>query len=73
MKYEPILILDEDDTPWNDLLSLKEFYDMINYHIESFNEKPENVFIRISTQVYDEDTVDSVDIGQILFLVKKDS
>ena len=72
MSYKTILVMDEDDTPAGDLMSLPEFLDYINERMESANANPEDVFVRMSTPEYvDEDTGGDIYIGQIEFLVKE--
>lgn len=70
-KYVPILIMDEDDTPSNNLMSLNDFLKDINFHVEAINAKLEDVFVKITTEDYEDFTGGNHSMGTIEFLVKK--
>lgn len=71
MSYKTILIMDEDDTPVGDLMSLPEFLDYIGQHKEGASVTDKEVFVRISNREYDEEDGGWITMGQVEFLVKE--
>lgn len=73
-EYIPILILDEDDTPKNDSMTLKEFLEIIDRHTKNvIGANPENIYVTVKAQEYEDyDTTDGfIYIGEISFSVKR--
>lgn len=72
-KYIPILILDEDDTPKNDSVSLRDFLETIDYHVKNVKgATPDNVFVHLKTVEYEDDDFFELAMAEISFSVKKD-
>lgn len=72
-KYIPILIMDEDDTPKNYSMSLREFLETIDYHVKNVNgATPDNVFVNLTTVEYENDDFFELAMAEISFSVKKD-
>lgn len=72
MQYIPVLILDEDETPNHDSMTLKSFLEIIDFHINNRGVKPEEVFVKISTENYKDDAGFDIPLGQIEFFEKRD-
>lgn len=73
-EYIPILILDEDDTPKNDSMTLKEFLEIIDQYTKNIKDaNPENIYVTIKANEYEDfGGVDPfIYIGEIAFSVKK--
>lgn len=72
MHYIPVLILDEDETPNHDSMTLKSFLEIIDFHIKNRGVKPEEVFVKISSTTYEDDSSGDIAFGQIEFFEKRD-
>lgn len=70
-QYIPILIMDEDDTSNHGALTLQEFLDVIEEHRSNAGVDPEDVFVKITTEEYDDEELGLTEMGTIEFLVKK--
>lgn len=71
MQYIPVLILDEDDTPFKTSMSLKSFLEEIENHTKNIRADPEDFFVQIGLEEYEDDYGHMMPIGQISFYVKK--
>lgn len=71
-EYVPILVIDEDDTPHNESMSLREFLEEIDRHVKNVEgATPDNVFVNIKNVIYDDDDFYELALAEINFSVKK--
>lgn len=73
MKYIPILILDQDDTPLNDSMSLHEFLEEIHRHVANVDGATlDNVFVTLHTVEYEDENFYDSTFAEIQFSMRRD-
>lgn len=71
-EYIPILIIDEDDTPQNESMSLREFLEEIDSHVKNIDGATlDNVFVNLKTMDYEDEDFYELTLAEISFSVKK--
>lgn len=73
-EYVPLLILDDEDTPQNESMSLREFLTEIDLHVNNVNgATPDNVFVNLKITDYDDDEFYELSFAELIFSMKKES
>jgi hypothetical protein len=71
-EYIPILIINEDDAPQKESMSLREFLEEIDRHVKNVEgATQDNVFVSLCSVDYDDDYFYEMTIAEIRFSVKK--
>lgn len=70
-KYIPILILDNDDTPTSEAMSLTEFIAIIDQHVKNCNANPDEVYVTLNAQIFEDEDFFEEAFAEIQFSVRK--